>query len=29
VPVLASRVNATAVTTGIATLEVVQGHARG
>jgi hypothetical protein len=29
VPVLASRINATAVTTGIATLEVVQGHARG
>lgn len=28
-PVLASRINATAVTTGIATLEVVQGHARG
>jgi hypothetical protein len=29
VPVLASRVNATAVTTGIVTLQVVQGHARG
>jgi hypothetical protein len=29
VPVLASRINATAVTTGVATLEVVQGHARG
>jgi len=29
VPVLASRINATAVTAGVATLEVVQGHARG